>query len=60
MLAYCLFLLADRPRVKNYYRNAQIGFWNGLIPQLHANGREGVPVPEVGLKLCIKNFFNYN
>ncbi|KAL3989801.1 Neuroligin-1 domain protein [Acanthocheilonema viteae] len=38
--------ITDRPRVKNYYRNAQVGFWNGLIPQLHANGKEGVPVPE--------------
>ncbi|VDP21500.1 unnamed protein product [Onchocerca flexuosa] len=36
----------DRPRVKNYYRNAQVGFWNGLVPQLHASGKEGVPVPE--------------
>ncbi|EFO24748.2 hypothetical protein LOAG_03741 [Loa loa] len=38
--------ITDRPRVKNYYRNAQVGFWNGLVPQLHANGKEGVPVPE--------------
>ncbi|VDK75259.1 unnamed protein product [Litomosoides sigmodontis] len=38
--------ITDRPRVKNYYRNAQVGFWNGLIPQLHASGKEGVPVPE--------------
>ncbi|CAG9535697.1 unnamed protein product [Cercopithifilaria johnstoni] len=38
--------ITDRPQVKNYYRNAQVGFWNGLIPQLHANGKEGVPVPE--------------
>ncbi|VDM38386.1 unnamed protein product [Toxocara canis] len=38
--------ISDRPRVKNYYRNAQVGFWNGFIPQLHTAGREGVPIPE--------------
>uniref|UniRef100_A0A915A7H0 Carboxylesterase type B domain-containing protein n=1 Tax=Parascaris univalens TaxID=6257 RepID=A0A915A7H0_PARUN len=38
--------ISDRPRVKNYYRNAQVGFWNGFVPQLHKGGREGVSVPE--------------
>ncbi|VDK43961.1 unnamed protein product [Anisakis simplex] len=38
--------ISDRPRVKNYYRNAQVGFWNGFVPQLHNGGREGAPVPE--------------
>lgn len=38
--------ISDRPRVKNYYRNAQVGFWNGFVPQLHTGGREGVSVPE--------------
>ncbi|GMR32569.1 hypothetical protein PMAYCL1PPCAC_02764 [Pristionchus mayeri] len=32
--------------VKNYYRNAHVGFWSGLVPQLHAAGKEGVTVPE--------------
>ncbi|GMT31215.1 hypothetical protein PFISCL1PPCAC_22512, partial [Pristionchus fissidentatus] len=37
----------DNPAlVKNYYRNAHVGFWSGLVPQLHAEGREGVTVPE--------------
>ncbi|TKR81310.1 hypothetical protein L596_015200 [Steinernema carpocapsae] len=36
--------ITDRPRVKNYYRNAQVGFWNGFIPQLHTSGDDsGVP-----------------
>ncbi|GMT04214.1 hypothetical protein PENTCL1PPCAC_26388, partial [Pristionchus entomophagus] len=37
----------DNPAlVKNYYRNAHVGFWSGLVPQLHAAGKEGVTVPE--------------
>lgn len=32
--------ITDRPRVKNYYRNAQVGFWNSFIPQLHKGGKE--------------------
>ncbi|CTQ87016.1 Carboxylesterase type B domain-containing protein [Caenorhabditis elegans] len=38
--------ITDRPRVKNYYRNAQVGFWNNFIPQLHKNGKETEPVGE--------------
>uniref|UniRef100_A0A1I7XXL4 COesterase domain-containing protein n=1 Tax=Steinernema glaseri TaxID=37863 RepID=A0A1I7XXL4_9BILA len=37
--------ITDRPRVKNYYRNAQVGFWNGFIPQLHRSG-DDASVPE--------------
>ncbi|CAD6187188.1 unnamed protein product [Caenorhabditis auriculariae] len=38
--------ITDRPRVKNYYRNAQVGFWNSFIPQLHKNSKENVVVAE--------------
>uniref|UniRef100_A0A1I7V3L8 COesterase domain-containing protein n=1 Tax=Caenorhabditis tropicalis TaxID=1561998 RepID=A0A1I7V3L8_9PELO len=38
--------ITDRPRVKNYYRNAQVGFWNSFIPQLHRKGKETEPVGE--------------
>ncbi|CAI4232612.1 unnamed protein product [Auanema sp. JU1783] len=38
--------ITDRPKVKNYYRNAQVGFWTGLVPQLHLSGQEGSTVPE--------------
>ncbi|CAP27658.1 Protein CBR-NLG-1 [Caenorhabditis briggsae] len=38
--------ITDRPRVKNYYRNAQVGFWNNFIPQLHRKGKETEPVGE--------------
>uniref|UniRef100_A0A8R1HPQ8 COesterase domain-containing protein n=1 Tax=Caenorhabditis japonica TaxID=281687 RepID=A0A8R1HPQ8_CAEJA len=38
--------ITDRPRVKNYYRNAQVGFWNSFIPQLHKKGKETEPVGE--------------
>ncbi|CAJ0574213.1 unnamed protein product, partial [Mesorhabditis spiculigera] len=38
--------ITDRPRVKNYYRNAQVGFWTGLVPQLHNSGKEGTGIPD--------------
>jgi hypothetical protein len=31
--------------MKNYYRNAQVAFWNGFVPQLVATGKEG-SIPE--------------
>lgn len=43
---FTFHLSADRPRVKNYYRNAQVGFWNSFIPQLHKKGKEAEPVGE--------------
>uniref|UniRef100_A0A1I7X5E6 COesterase domain-containing protein n=1 Tax=Heterorhabditis bacteriophora TaxID=37862 RepID=A0A1I7X5E6_HETBA len=38
--------ITDRPRVRNFYRNAQVGFWTSLIPRLHQTGTEGGSVPE--------------
>ncbi|ETN71385.1 hypothetical protein NECAME_04681, partial [Necator americanus] len=38
--------IADRPRVKNYYRNARVGFWTSLVPALHSSGKEGGDIPE--------------
>lgn len=38
---------ANRPLVKNYYRNAQVGFWYGFIPQLHSTGKNDLLIPEV-------------
>ncbi|VDM62007.1 unnamed protein product [Angiostrongylus costaricensis] len=38
--------ITDRPRVKNYYRNARVGFWTSLVPALHSSGKEGGEVPE--------------
>ncbi|MFH4974303.1 hypothetical protein AB6A40_001012 [Gnathostoma spinigerum] len=38
--------ISDRPRVKNYYRNERVGFWNGFIPQLHNPGHSDIQVPE--------------
>ncbi|PAV77947.1 hypothetical protein WR25_14027 [Diploscapter pachys] len=38
--------ITDLPRVKNYYRNAQVGFWTGFIPQLHVAGKEGETISE--------------
>lgn len=38
--------ITDRPRVKNYYRNARVGFWTSLVPALHFAGKEGGDVPE--------------
>lgn len=36
--------ISDRPRVKNYYRNSFVGFWNSFIPTLNKGTREsGVP-----------------
>uniref|UniRef100_A0A914BUN4 Carboxylesterase type B domain-containing protein n=1 Tax=Acrobeloides nanus TaxID=290746 RepID=A0A914BUN4_9BILA len=37
--------ITDRPRVKNYYRNAFVGFWNSFVPQLNAGSKDG-SVPE--------------
>ncbi|CAJ0956199.1 unnamed protein product, partial [Mesorhabditis belari] len=37
--------ITDRPRIKNYYRNAQVGFWTGLVPQLQHAGKEGAGIP---------------
>ncbi|VDM82390.1 unnamed protein product [Strongylus vulgaris] len=39
--------ITDRPRVKNYYRNARVGFWTSLVPALHSSGKEGGEIPEV-------------
>lgn len=45
----------DNPAVvKNYYRNAHVGFWSGLVPQLHAAGKEGVTVPEVSIDFLLR------
>ncbi|RCN36854.1 hypothetical protein ANCCAN_17268 [Ancylostoma caninum] len=38
--------ITDRPRVKNYYRNARVGFWTSLVPALHSAGKEGGDIPE--------------
>ncbi|CAB3400756.1 unnamed protein product [Caenorhabditis bovis] len=38
--------ITDRPRVKNYYRNAQVGFWTSFVPQIHRKGRDTEDVPE--------------
>ncbi|KJH41052.1 Carboxylesterase [Dictyocaulus viviparus] len=38
--------ITDRPRIKNYYRNARVGFWTSLVPELHSSGKEGGKVPE--------------
>nr|CDJ80083.1 Carboxylesterase domain containing protein [Haemonchus contortus] len=37
--------ITDRPRVKNYYRNARVGFWTSLVPAIHSAGRDGGDVP---------------
>ncbi|KAK6036755.1 hypothetical protein COOONC_25740 [Cooperia oncophora] len=39
-------ITADRPRVKNYYRNARVGFWTSLVPAIHSAGKEGGDIPE--------------
>ncbi|CAI5455616.1 unnamed protein product [Caenorhabditis angaria] len=38
--------ITDRPRLKHYYRNAQVGFWNSFVPQLHKKGKESGPLGE--------------
>uniref|UniRef100_A0A0N5AJH8 COesterase domain-containing protein n=1 Tax=Syphacia muris TaxID=451379 RepID=A0A0N5AJH8_9BILA len=38
--------IADRPRARNYYRNARVGFWNEFLPQLFTPVREDIAVPE--------------
>lgn len=51
--------ITDLPRVKNYYRNAQVGFWTGFIPQLHVAGKEGETISEVrALLFYIENSSN--
>ncbi|CAD5229299.1 unnamed protein product [Bursaphelenchus okinawaensis] len=32
--------ISDRPRVKNFYRNSYVGFWNNYIPRLSKNKDE--------------------
>lgn len=32
--------LADKPRVKNYYRNAYTAFWNAYIPKLNRGAKD--------------------
>ena len=35
--------ISNRPRVKNYYRNSNVQFWNGFIPILNRRGEKDVP-----------------
>ncbi|KAI6232384.1 Neuroligin-1 [Aphelenchoides besseyi] len=32
--------ITDKPRVKNYYRNAQVGFWSQYVPKLNRGNKE--------------------
>uniref|UniRef100_A0A915PBX8 Carboxylesterase type B domain-containing protein n=1 Tax=Meloidogyne floridensis TaxID=298350 RepID=A0A915PBX8_9BILA len=35
--------ISTRPRVKNYYRNSNVQFWNGFIPILNKRGDKDIP-----------------
>ncbi|VDD96747.1 unnamed protein product [Enterobius vermicularis] len=38
--------IADRPRARNYYRNAHVGFWNDFLPHLFTPNRDDIIIPE--------------
>uniref|UniRef100_A0A1I8BGX7 COesterase domain-containing protein n=1 Tax=Meloidogyne hapla TaxID=6305 RepID=A0A1I8BGX7_MELHA len=35
--------ISTRPRVKNYYKNSNVQFWNGFIPILNKRGDKDIP-----------------